>query len=925
MLVRPFSLFWMVSLVLLLGCSPVPVGPGDDGAGNGEGGTAVEKQTNEAVSEPSVGKESVDESGGDESQPDASEPTPDDAEEVPEPVVEEKEPPRPDSIDTSVKKSVGLAGEIVGVDCKVKDQYGNDFPNPEVVLEVTPTSRGVITDSSVALQEAGDYKIACQLKDQSLKDESPADYKVVAGAPINVDTTLNPGVLPAGETTTVVCSVSDAFNNPITTLPVKVVATPSKDLKVTGLKVTGTVAGLYDIACQLETGPADRTPAILQIVPAKPSKIEVTPDPKKPYYEPEETILLNRKVTDKYGNEISNAKIKVTPKPTTNVDTTGYPDSIGFGSEGTYSVKVSVDEPTEGGKPVEATLTFKVDGLGPEVTITTPARASMITGSSTVSVRGKVTDKISGVASLKINGKTVTFDSSGNFSTTVRAAWGMNLLEVETSDKAGKIGYRAQSFLWASTYMGMGSSKMGKAALARLNQKAIDDGNRSTLNDLASIMEKVLNSLNIDSYVPGTLVSGSYRIPPFGPSVGYKVTKNGKVTMGYRSVSLQARNGGLNITATVRDVRVPLKGSAASFLNKSVTIVASSIRLTGSINLSYSNGNVNVSVASLNADVSNVKVNAFSGLFSFLNGLVTNALRGTIKSALENAIKGAIPGPIKSFISGFKFGTSFTLPSQLGSKRLTLGSSLDSLRFDSSGGTLGLAVAISASRGISSGKRGTPLRGFSAPSWSTSYAFGIGLAYNILNHALTTAWYSGALKQDLTSLVQGQLKSLPVTFKSFKLTVEALLPPILHSGTKGHSLDLGIGDLLLSLDFEIQDVGKFSIDAYVTTRFGASASLSSKNELSIKLSTQPLQFAMDVAKWNGPGTLNTGEFSSFIRGLTPLISQILSSSILQKFPIPSIDLSSLGGQYGIPKGTNLTIKNGKLSFSGDYLRITGDL
>lgn len=925
LLSRRLFLGLFLCVVLTWGCSPTPVGPGTDGSSSGEAGTSVEKQKDEPVDEPATPEEPITEPEQEVTGSDASESLPEKEESIPEPVVEEKAPPQPTTIDTKMKKSIGRAGEIVGVECSVKDQYGDDFPNPEISIEVSSNPRGVITDTSIAIQEVGEYKVACQLKDQSLKDSTPADYKVIANLPNFVDTKLNPPTFRAGESTTVVCTATDAFGNPVLGLPFTLNVSPSTSVKVEKLKISGTVVGQYEVACRLSSSVLDRSPATLQIVPGKPDKIEVTPDPKKPYYDLEETILLNRKVTDKYGNEIKSAKIKVISTPATKVDTSGYPDSIGFGADGVYSVVVSVDEPTEGGKKVQASLKFSVDGTGPTIVVSYPARAAMIRSSSSITIRGTVTDKVSGVATLKINGRTVKPASNGSFSLSVRPSWGINLIEVETTDKAGKVGYRAQSYLYAGSFFGMGSSRMGKAAIARLNQRAIDDGNRSTLNDLASILEKVINSLDINSYVPSTLVSGSYKIPPFGPRVGYSVTKNGTVRMGYRSVKLRSRTGGLNIEATVRDIRVPLKGSAARFLNKSVTIVASSVRLTGSINLSYSRGQVNVSVASLNADVSNVRVNAFSGLFSFLNGLVTSALRSTIKKALENAIKGAIPGPIKSFLSGFKFGTSFTLPSQLGSKRLTLGSGLDSLRFDSNGGTLGLAVSISASRGISSGKLGTALRGFSPPSWSTSYAFGVGLAYNILNHAFTTAWYSGALKQDLSSLVSGSLKSVPIKFNSFKLAVDAKLPPILHTGTKGHNLDVAIGDLLLSLDFDIQDIGKFSVQAYLTTRFGAKATLSSKNELSLNLSTQPMVFALDVVKWVGPATLDTGAFSSFIRGLTPLISQILSSSILQKFPIPSIDLSSLGGKYGIPRGTKLTVKNGKLSFSGDYLKITGDL
>ena len=49
------------------------------------------------------------------------------------------------------------------------------------------------------------------------------------------------------------------------------------------------------------------------------------------------------------------------------------------------------------------------------------------------------------------------------------------------------------------------------------------------------------------------------------------------------------------------------------------------------------------------------------------------------------------------------------------------------------------------------------------------------------------------------------------------------------------------------------------------------------------------------------------------------------SPILQKFPIPAIDLSALGGSYGIPKGTVLKLQNTKLLLKNYHVLLFGDL
>ena len=51
----------------------------------------------------------------------------------------------------------------------------------------------------------------------------------------------------------------------------------------------------------------------------------------------------------------------------------------------------------------------------------------------------------------------------------------------------------------------------------------------------------------------------------------------------------------------------------------------------------------------------------------------------------------------------------------------------------------------------------------------------------------------------------------------------------------------------------------------------------------------------------------------------------ITPSIIQKLPIPSIDLSSLGGSYGIPKGTVLELHNGTLTHKNNHIILSGDL
>jgi len=908
----------LFSLFLFIGC-------GDPPAKGKEENTTPE--SGQVLDQGNQGTDGAAETAPEPSQESTQETVPE--EPTPEPVVEESPPePEPKKIETKLSKNTALAGETVTVTCEVTDQFGNKMTVPTEPF-VDPQPQGNVTDTEVTIQKVGTYKIACQLKQGSLKDESPEELVVSAGTPATVDTEVKPASVKAGESATVTCIVQDQHGNPVIGAKTTVTVTPKEKITVAADKVSGTKAGKYQVACEVTSGAKDSTPAELEITPGLPAKIEVTADPKQGHYEPDDTITLKRKVFDKYGNEIPNAKVKVTVKQTSGYDKSAFPDNIAFTKDGVYEVTIAIDGATEGGKPVSKTLTFKVDGNGPKIVITYPVRAAMIkTTTNKITVKGKVTDLVSGVSSLTINGKTVKLDSSGNFSYPLTTRWGLNLLNVEAKDGVGNLGKRLQSFLWSNRYHPMGTSPIAKGLIGRLNQKAIDDRDRRTLNDLASILEKVINGIDIDALVPSTLTSGSkrYKIPPFGPtiSISYSVTKNGKVTIGKREIRLTARNGGISFWGRFHNVRVPLRGKATRFLNKSFTITGSYVDVAGDINVSYSNGKVQVSVPKLTANVSRISVRAFSGFFSFLNGTVTNILRSRIKSALENAIKKAIPDPISKFISGFKLDTSFKLPTILGGKSIRIIGKLDSLKFDSAGGTLGLATGLSAAKGIPSGKLGTPMGTQSLPTWSTSYAFGVGLAFNTLNHALATMWYAGAFKQDLTSLVGSLSSKLPIKLTGVKLFIDAQLPLVLHKGSKGHALEAGLGDTLLTITGDIPSVGKLTAKAYLTASFGGSLSITPANEIQIKLDTKPLLFAVEVVQISGISG-NLSNITKIVETYAPVIAQALSFNALQKFPIPSIDLSSFGGKYGIPKGTKLALDKATLIGQWDYAKVTGNL
>ena len=112
-----------------------------------------------------------------------------------------------------------------------------------------------------------------------------------------------------------------------------------------------------------------------------------------------------------------------------------------------------------------------------------------------------------------------------------------------------------------------------------------------------------------------------------------------------------------------------------------------------------------------------------------------------------------------------------------------------------------------------------------------------------------------------------------------------------------------------------------------STVTGGTMKLGSNNTLTVTLSTQinPMEIQVDNLVILGQSTGLGGAFGLLIKELVKVVLPQLGPNIIQSFPIPAIDLSSLGGSYGIPKGTMLKLKNGKLKQQGNHVVLSGDL
>lgn len=82
------------------------------------------------------------------------------------------------------------------------------------------------------------------------------------------------------------------------------------------------------------------------------------------------------------------------------------------------------------------TLTLKLDSSGPTITLDKPD-ASVMTNSSVYTIAGKVSDAVSGLAGLSINGISTPVNPDGSFSQNVPVKLGANVVTLSATDTAG--------------------------------------------------------------------------------------------------------------------------------------------------------------------------------------------------------------------------------------------------------------------------------------------------------------------------------------------------------------------------------------------------------------------------------------------------------------------------------------------------------
>ena len=493
--------------------------------------------------------------------------------------------------------------------------------------------------------------------------------------------------------------------------------------------------------------------------------------------------------------------------------------------------------------PTGGTLTFWVDGLlqpPPVITITSPVRHGVgevdigqpgaflqqgTLSESLVDITGTACHVRFPISQLEIAGVNVPVAGTNlcePFTVTQQSRWGLSIITGTARNTRGRTGTVVQAYTRSPEYYQSPKDLPGALSIpglfTRLNQPALDDGDRTTVNDVATLLENFLNT--IDASVPASTLIACREVLQVNST-------GGRIFQSVRVHSIRASEAGLALDISLFGPQLDVvTRTELNFLDGNCTggtvhdgrISATEVRLTATGTLSSPSGAVTLNLQDL--DVQWVGLN--SDLGGLAGGLVDLLLLLT-QSFLGDYIIDLLKPVISSFLQGF-FVTQTPTPIEIPLNSALLRVSGELHRVET-GGTLpngfaqfgmfgqveGLTLdpTVRPTRGPIRSLCGTvllPCPGGAAPVppfGATQYSVALSVHQDMLNTAFWAAWRAGAFNvPDVGALpFVGPLTAL-------SMSAQSTLPPIsMAMGDEPSMFELAWGDVRVRSTFDPVAIG----------------------------------------------------------------------------------------------------------------------
>ncbi len=462
-------------------------------------------------------------------------------------------------VETTLDANEVIGGKEVGATCTVLTDKDVEVDWP-TELVVVPEGGITVTGHTLHADMVGDYEVACHAVDLPIIDTTPEPLKVIAGDPAVVRATIKEEEVEAGTEVTVFCTVEDEYGN---VLDLAAKADPQDGIDAEGTTIIPRKAGEYDVTCSAvdELGELEQISDHLVVIPGPIASLVLTPKPKKNAYKIGDKVTILAQAGDAEGNPIE-GEVDVEITAPEGIKIAG--EKYEFVEEGMFTFKGFL----VGFPAITGELTLVCDENGPEIVLFKPERAATLTDDVMVDVEGHVADLFSDEIDLEINDTSVPVDADGNFFHVVEADHGMNILTVTAVDGFANDEKIVQSFYYSTDYVDFSTENVDDVLLEQslilfLGQNFLDDGdhNQTKIDDVATLVEILLDSLDLAAIVPPDVPVLDQEFPdlvniPLLNQLGFEIDLVGglnlaiyieEVSFADPFVSINTRDGGIDL------------------------------------------------------------------------------------------------------------------------------------------------------------------------------------------------------------------------------------------------------------------------------------------------------------------------------------------------------------------------------------------
>lgn len=827
-------------------------------------------------------------------------------------------------------------GGSVTAEYSVFNGYGENVTEQvDVGLRTDPDAGVTIGGTTLTFSEAGYYQVIASalVNDTLLEASQPLVVGSISDV-ARVETECSDTEVEAGSVVTCNSTVYDAEDNVIT-YPVSYSVNPPEAAEsINANEITLVLAGEATII-GTAVGTEISDSVAVTILPGDPFDVSLTVEPTE--LEVDETCVASMSAVDEWGNvinELSNVTITTTPSEGVDIDGMNITPHIAYPIVVTGTVTVD-------GLPVSRTAAINVtDPYPPTINITSPERGEFVTDSNNLTVTGTCLDEHGYIAEFTLNGQNVTLDSLGRFSQNFQLANGLNTMIFAATDNSGNSTYGTSSVMFAPNYV-PNRAGVDYAVAAHVTQAGFE-----TVVDIALGYVQT----EIDTMIAGLFPYQLFEPiewQVFGITVFEAEGYADSLTLDPLTAVITPQYGGLHLTAQTTNVTAnghisydifdekgqrvvtgrenPNGGKFGS--TEEFTISTDWVKIDADLIIQVSGGELQVTLSSVatswaDFEVSTIDIPILGDILdSLLETIVNNFVADILQDMIESAIMEMVPPYIEQFLSEIDLSFAF----EFFGFNYQLSASFTEATFTDQGGTLWLQAFVDYGDGSwepgpnapdlpgsYESDNSEPAFGVYVPGTTTPYDMGAAIGDDILNQALHAVTRSGMLSLDLDEETMEELFGTSISLTTGELGIffpglwaeygmdeeviirlRPMLPPVFNinpqkaASDKAGSIDaeIQIGDFVLELATNDEAWAKVALAMYVP----ATVTIADGTPQTINLEFGDIEMYSDLFYIMDGISGNESLFETFLPQLVDIFLPLLLGSVLEEFPIPSVE------------------------------------